>query len=70
MYQLLLSSSEEEMKQKKTGRAKLEGEHPRHGKIVRILIPKPLDMALLPIGGAFTMDIQEAVKAAMAIAPK
>jgi len=29
-----------------------------------------IDVALLPIGGAFTMDIQEAVKAAMAIAPK
>lgn len=32
------------MKQKKTWREKLEGEHPSHGKIVKILIPKPLDV--------------------------
>jgi len=29
-----------------------------------------IDVALLPIGGTFTMDIQEAVEAAIAIKPK
>ena len=29
-----------------------------------------VDVALLPIGGTFTMDIQEAVEAAIAIKPK
>ena len=29
-----------------------------------------IDVALLPVGGTFTMDIQEAVEAAMAIKPK
>nr|QNO54078.1 hypothetical protein GHMFPJCE_00005 [Methanosarcinales archaeon ANME-1 ERB6] len=29
-----------------------------------------MDVALLPIGGTFTMDIQEAVEAAIAIKPK
>jgi L-ascorbate metabolism protein UlaG (beta-lactamase superfamily) len=29
-----------------------------------------VDVALLPIGGTFTMDIQEAIEAAIAIKPK
>jgi len=29
-----------------------------------------IDVALLPIGGTFTMDIQEAVETAIAIKPK
>jgi len=31
---------------------------------------RDIDVALLPIGGTFTMDIQEAVEAAIAIKPK
>ena len=34
-------------KTRKTWREKLEEEHPSHGKIVRILIPKPLDVHTL-----------------------
>ena len=30
---------------------------------------KPVDLALLPIGGTYTMDICDALKAAMAIKP-
>lgn len=29
-----------------------------------------MDVALLPIGGVFTMDVDEAVKASLAIQPK
>jgi L-ascorbate metabolism protein UlaG (beta-lactamase superfamily) len=38
--------------------------------IPEMLALGPVDVALLPIGGTFTMDIDEAVEAAMAITPR
>lgn len=32
------------MKTRKSWREKLEGKHPSHGKVVKVLIPKPLDV--------------------------